>query len=246
MHGSFLSRVQSRHKALVMVGVLLSPAMLIAAPTRPAACHQLVIERELNAGQGLTTPIGNGLVVYFQPIASGWILRVLPESGPQSDHDYAELATPPYQSVTPLSISTDFAFRAQDAIGWNPRRFKFATSAEMFRNLEEAYVNFEHAGATPPAPLQVELANQISQASEGTLTFIEARFIPGTANQWRAAAAVSSHFDTTSHTLVQPSDGASTPLGRVLWLRFRLTLDVPAAFRPERGIKTLPHNCGTR
>ena len=31
----------------------------------------------------------------------------------QGEHDYAELATPPYQSVSPLSISTDFSFRAQ-------------------------------------------------------------------------------------------------------------------------------------
>ena len=41
-------------------------------------------------------------------------------------HDYAELATPPYESVSPLLLSTDFSFRAQDAVAWNPRRFRYA------------------------------------------------------------------------------------------------------------------------
>jgi hypothetical protein len=86
------------------------------------------LDGELKDGRPFSQPIGNGLKIFFQPIHSGWILRVLPVSGPMGDYDYAELATPPYQSVTPLSISTDFSFRAQDAVGWNPRHFRFATS----------------------------------------------------------------------------------------------------------------------
>ncbi len=163
-----------------------------------------------------------GLEVYFQPIASGWILRVVPVAEEGIAHDYAELATPPYQSVTPLSISTDFAFRAQDAVGWNPRRFHFATTAESFKRLEEAYFRLEQAGATPPATLQVELSAQIAQASEGTFTILDARLVPGMADQWKMAGAVASHFSTTAHTLVQSPDGKTSDLGRLVWLRFRL------------------------
>ena len=120
-----------------------------AAPAPKAACRTEVIEGELTAGQQFSQPIGGGLKLYFQPIQSGWILRILPVSGPSGEHDYAELATPPYQSVSPLSISTDFAFRAQDAIGWNPRRFHFATSPASFHGLEQAYLKFEAGGANP-------------------------------------------------------------------------------------------------
>ena len=50
-------------------------------------------------------------------------------------HDYAELATPPYESVSPLLLSTDFSFRAQDAVAWNPRRFRYADNSAEFQRL---------------------------------------------------------------------------------------------------------------
>jgi len=213
-------------------------------PAKPAgACRKAVILGELNAGQPYAKPIGNGLKIYMQAIASGWILRVLPVSGVVGDHDYAELATPPYQSVTPLSISTDFAFRAQDAIGWNPRRFRFATSAAAFHRLEEVYTRFEQAGATPPAPLEVELSSQIAQASEGSLQILDARLIPGMADQWKMASAVASHFTTTAHTLAEPPDGKTSALGKILWLRFRVELDLPAGFAVVPGLTVVPRNC---
>ena len=141
-----------------------------------------------------------GLKLWFQPIASGWILRVVPVAGPLGQHDYAELATPPFQSVTPLSLSTDFAFRAQDAVGWNPRRFRFATSEDEFKRLSEVYERYESAGARPPATLEMEVADEVSKAAEGKLTIVDAKLVPGMADQWKMAAAVSSRFETTAHT----------------------------------------------
>jgi hypothetical protein len=208
------------------------------------ACPAGVIEGELEAGKEFRRPFGNGLAVWFQPIRSGWILRVIPATGPEGDHDYAELATPPYQSVSPLSLSTDFAFRAQDAVGWNPRRFRYASSAAEFAQLNEVYLRFVHAGATPPAPLQVELSEQIAQASEGKLTILDAKLAAGLADQWRMAAAVSSHFQSTAHTLVSGDAGAGTPLGRLLWIRFRVELDLPPGFRADPDLKIAPHICG--
>jgi hypothetical protein len=214
-------------------------------------CLRGVMDGELTAGQPWSQPISADLKVYFQPIRSGWILRVLPASGPLPEHDYAELATPPYQSVTPLSISTDFAFRAQDAIGWNPRRFRFATSTAAYSQLYRLYGSYEQAAAMSPgaaasermARLLQPLSEEIAKAAEGTLTLLDSRLVPGTADQWRAAAAVASHFNSTAHTLVQEPDGSTSPLGRLVWLRFRLELDLPAGFAVNRALHVQPRNC---
>ena len=214
-----------------------------APPQSKASCRRASITGELNAGNAFVKPISHDLSLFFQPIASGWILRVIPQAGPAGDHDYAELATPPYDSVNPLSISTDFAFRAQDAVGWNPRRFRFATSKASFDRLQDAWLSFEHGGATPAPPLQVELSSNIAQAASGTFTILDARLTPGTANQWMQAAAVASHFTTTAHTLVSSADGSATPLGQIRWIRFRVDLDLPAGFVPSAGIPLLPRSC---
>src|SRR5580700_6923940 len=188
------------------VAILFVSPGVQSAPTAPPsqpACKAAIVEGEVNAGQPYSQAIGGGLRLYFQPLSSGWIVRVLPSSGPAGEHDYAELATPPYQSVTPLAISTDFAFRAQDAVGWNPRRFRFATSAASFGRLERMYGRVMAAGSAPPPALEAELANEIGQAAEGTFTILDAQLAPGMADQAGAAAAVASHFTTTAHTLVQ-------------------------------------------
>jgi hypothetical protein len=203
-----------------------------------------MIEGELNAGKPFSQPIGGGLKLYFQPIQSGWILRILPASGPPGEHDYAELATPPYQSVSPLSISTDFAFRSQDAIGWNPRRFHFATSAVSFRKLQDAYLRFQAGGTTPSSEVQADLASQIAQTSAATLSILDSRLVAGTADQWKMAAAVASHFNSTAHTLVQEPDGSVSALGRIVWLRFRLEFNVPEGFALNPGVHVQPRSCG--
>ena len=101
------------------------------------------------AGQGFVKVIGNGLEVMLEPLASGWILRVLPVGVPRPEHDYAELASPPYRSVSPLLISTDFSFRAQDAVAWNPRHFRFAEDTNMFAEMSEAYKEYRSTPCRP-------------------------------------------------------------------------------------------------
>jgi hypothetical protein len=235
--------MQARKTFTTLLFSLFTVAAIGAPPAKPNVCRTAVFEGELNAGQPLSQPIGGGLRVYFQALPSGWILRVLPASGPVGEHDYAELATPPYQSVTPLAISTDFAFRAQDAIGWNPRRFRFATSTAGFRDLEQAYVKYMSAGATPSDVVQAELAHQIAHTSEGTFTIVDSRLVAGTADQWRMAAAVAEHFTSTAHTLVQEPDGATSPLGRIVWLRFRLKLNIPVGFPVNPAMHLQPRPC---
>ncbi len=236
----------NRRTAFVLAVLsLVSPAQA-TPPKAPSTCRHATFEGEAAAGQPYTHPLGNGLIFYLQPIHSGWILRVLPATGPAGEHDYAELATPPYQSVTPLSLSTDFSFRAQDAVGWNPRRFRFATSKTAFDKLADVYQRFEQAGATPPAPLQVDLSTEIAQASEASLTLLDVRLIPGTADQSRAAATVASHFAQTAHTVVQASDTPATPLGNLLWIRFRVDLNLPRSFPSSPTLKLVSTTCPTQ
>ena len=228
----------------------------LQAQTPPRTCREAVIDGEVKAGQLFERKLGNGLKLVLEPLPSGWILRVVPAAGPRGEHDYAELATPPYESVNPLLIGTDFSFRAQDAVGWNPRRFRFATSAASFARLEQAYRSYvgpgPHAfgqaaagasrasGASPAS--EQELSKRISEAANGTLQIVDAGLIAGTADQWKTAAMVASHFTTTAHVVEQPASGAPTPLGKITWMKFRITLELPSGFpvAPGLSLKAVP------
>ena len=216
------------------------------------ACRTEVVEGTVEAGQPFVRPIGNGLLLALQPIRAGWIVRVVPASTRPADvgqpgfHDYAELASPPYQSVTPLSVSTDFAFRSQDAVGWNPRRFRFADSAASYARLLAAYEAFEQAGTPGSGTAASSLAAEVARTSEGVLTILDAKLVPGTADQGAAAASVSANFTTTAHTLVQTPDGQASALGGIVALRFRVELELHPDFKPDGRAKILNHVCGTR
>jgi len=208
-------------------------------------CRRAVFEGNAEYGKAFVQPLGGGLKWMLEPIDSGWIMRVLPAQGPRGQHDYAELATPPYQappyfSVSPLLLSTDFSFRAQDAVGWNPRRFRYAASREEFQKLAVAYDAYRRA-ATPAA--QQTLAELVNQEPEGVFEILDTHLIPGRADQGQMAGAVASHFTTTAHSLDQADGKESVELGRITWVSFRVRLDLPSGFGPERGLRVEEFSC---
>ncbi len=210
-----------------------------------SVCRRAVFEGEVEYGKAFIQPIGSGLTWMLEPIASGWIVRVLPANGPRGQHDYAELATPPYQtppyfSVSPLLVGTDFSFRAQDAVGWNPRRFRYAASRRDFERLSASYEQYRRS-ATPA--VQQALAELVERAPEGELRILDAHLIPGQADQAPTAATVASHFTTTAHTVEQPDGKESTELGRITWMRFRVQLDTAAGFVPAHGLHIESYAC---
>lgn len=213
-----------------------------AAGPSGKTCVRGVLEGEVSVGEEFVRPIGNGLEVMLEPLASGWILRVLPVGGPRPAHDYAELATPPYQSVSPLLISTDYSFRAQDAVGWNPREFRFTADGRSFAQLAEVYSEYRKS-ATPSEDVKGRLTELVSQAPQGRLEILDAHLVPGMADQAKAAAMVASHFGSTAHRIEQPADGKATPLGRVTWMRFRISLELQAGFRPDKGVRLERSGC---
>jgi len=205
-----------------------------------APCRVGILEGEVSAGQSFARQIGNGLEVMLEPLPSGWIIRVLPMNHPRPSHDYAELATPPYHSVNPLLISTDYSFRAQDAAGWTPRRFRFAPSQQNFAKILNAYSEYERRSSSSSA--KETLAGLVSQLPEATLTILDIRLVPGTGDQVSAAAAVAQHFAATAHTLEKAHDGRSSPLGKLNWMRFRINLQLPRGFSTDNRLKSQPCN----
>lgn len=183
-------------------------------------CPALTFEGEVQAGKSFHHALGAQQSFLLESIASGWIVRVLPASGARGAHDFAELATPPYRSPNTLLISTDFSFRAQDAVAWNPREFHFFTSAQQMSIATKAYdatlkePNRSAAGAA--------LFPLLAEACPASLQILDARIAGGSADQALMATTVAQHFSQTAHTV--DTSAPPSQLGRILWMRFRVTV----------------------
>ena len=220
-------RVRTLGTLAVASFVLLTPKVVPAQTgghgeaTRHAGCS-VVIEGEVHAGGRFAAPIGSGLELLMDPVPNGWILRVLPTTGSRPSEDFATLATPPFRSINPLLVTTDFGFRAQDVVGWNPRSFGYLRRRADLPRAEQA---FRAVVATPHPTQADELAvvKVVSQAAEGRLEILDARLVVGTADQTAAAGLLATHFLTTAHTILPSAVPAEGRWGRVDWLRFRAT-----------------------
>ena len=201
----------------LLILLFLTPA---ARCTPAAACKPIVFEGEVRAGQAFLHPINAALDFKLEAVPAGWIIRVLPHGAERPAHDSAELANPPYQSPTPILISTDFAFRAQDAVAWNPRNFRFFPSPEQVPAAEAAYQAIRREPNRPAAGSA--LYRLLPAAAEGNLRILDAELAGGTGNQTAAAATVASHFAETAHRV--RADLPPSPLGQLLGLRFRVTI----------------------
>ena len=217
---------------LASTGLCSTSPLTVRQGMRPKGpdCQTLTFAGEVAARSTYRRRIDAKLEFVLEPVASGWIIRVLPLSGPRPPHDYAEVATPPYNSVTPLSITTDFALRSQDAIGWNPRDFHFAADRTSYLRLLAFYqrstVSGSLRGGTPTGG---EIAEALRASGAGTLTIVDAHLEAGTADQSAAGAAVASHFNSTAHALMPPGSHIPTALGQLLWLRFQVNLRWPGS-----------------
>jgi len=181
-------------------------------------CPALTFEGDVQAGKSFHHALGPQQSFLLESIASGWIVRVLPASGARGTHDFAELATPPYRSPNPLLISTDFSFRAQDAVAWNPREFHFFTSAQQMSTATKAYDATLKEPNRPAAG--AALFPLLAEACTASLQILDARIAGGSADQALMAATVAQHFSQTAHTV--DTSASPSPLGRILWMRFRV------------------------
>ncbi len=249
-------------KLILLLATGILPPLAIAAPARPGrsstACARITIEGEVAAGQEWSSPIGQGWVfriVPIQPAAkySGWDLivdRSNPDrSGPAGFPDAIYLATPPYGSLSEREIGTTYGLRAQDAIGWNPRSFRFLTDPAAFRAAQQAFHAMPkqppplHPGQSGPDEATARLLDLIAPASQGEFRILDARLIPGIgdpapyAQNWALAAS------RTPHQEVPPPSGTASQRGSLLWMRFSITLTPPAGWPHPTGWSAKPVPC---
>ena len=200
------------------------------------------LQGEVNRGQEWRAPIGQGWIFRVIPIAdreySGWDLAI------DRDGSYPDallLATPPYGSLNQREIGTTFGLRAQDAIAWQPRKFHFLTSEKNVAEARELYqaVMAGSVKTRQTAPSQslsssssslLAIVGDRRRVSAGEFTVLDARLTAGVADPPPYATQWAAQLQQVPHTFV-PSSGKPSPLGQLIWMRFRATLWLPAGWR---------------
>ncbi|WP_058186134.1 hypothetical protein [Terracidiphilus gabretensis] len=215
----------------------------------PTACSKITIQGEVSSGQAWSAPLGQGWVLRLVPVQpgdkySGWDIVLNRTPGdriePAGFPDAVFLATPPYGSLNEREIATTYGLRAQDAIGWNPRTFRFLLDPLAFHAGQQLYLS-SHGAADPKT--SASLLDLIHSASQGELRIVDARAVPGIADpasyaqNWAIAAA------RTPYQAVAPIGGQPTPRGALLWMRFTLALWPPPGWRAPAGWTAVSAPC---
>jgi len=178
--------------------------------------------------------------------------------GPRSPAGYPDallLATMPYNSINEREIGTTFGLRSQDAIGWNPRSFRFLSDPSALREAQGLFrvmTGKETATSAPGKPQDASLPQAHAaarllelqkRAAAGEFRILDARIVPGVgdpvsyAQGWALASSrVPHHIDSTP-------DGRSSARGVLNWIRFSLTLWLPARWNVPPGLHALPAAC---
>ena len=213
------------------------------APSEP--CSKLVLEGEVTAGHEWKAPLGQGWLFRIVPVPplqtgySGWDL-VVDRSAPAGFPDALYLATPPFGSINEREIATTFGLRAQDAIGWNPRAFRFLIDPRAFHEAQQAYP----AASSVDAKAINRLLELQKSAASGELRILDAHLVPGTADpapfaqQWALAAS------RTPHRIESSANSQGSPRGELRSLHFRLTLWLPAKWIFPPAAHPAPSPCG--
>jgi hypothetical protein len=224
------------------------------------ACRQVVIGGEVNAGQEWNFAMGEGWVFRILPIVagqssySGWDL-VVDRVEPAGFPDALLLATLPYNSINEREVGTTFGLRAQDAIGWNPRSFRFLSTPIAFSEGRQLYFalvrnGMIHTQADSPPGAAAEdsqamrrLLELESQASAGQFRILDARLAPGIADAASYAESWALAASRKPHQIVPSAPGKATPHGALLWLRFSISLWLPHGWNVPAGLHSTPATC---
>jgi hypothetical protein len=225
--------------------VLLVGAQLAGA--QAGACSKLVLHGQIQAAHEWRQSIGQGWVLRLLPIAggyTGWDLAL--DREPAAGYpDALLLATPPYGSISEREIGTSFGLRAQDAIGWNPRSFRFFTDPAAFHEAQQLYPLVVSGARTAEAQrAAARLLELAGHAAAGQLRMDDARLSPGVANPQPFAQAWALRAARMQHTETPSPDGKPTARGTLDWMRFTITLWLPAGWKSAPGIKGISGVCG--
>jgi hypothetical protein len=203
----------------------------------------VVFDGEVSAGGYWAAPLGQGWVFRILPISpfqasyTGWdLVDRQPAAG---FPDALLIATMPYNSINEREIGTTFGLRAQDAIGWNPRSFRFVVSPGDFREAQQLFRSLPAStglhsatgasGGSSPGDRQVmaRLLEIQKHAAAGEFRIVDARIVPGVADPAPYAQPWAMASSQTRHTVEQAPEGKSSALGALNWMRFTVTLWLP-------------------
>jgi hypothetical protein len=227
-----------------------------AGAQRAQSCQRIELTGEVNAGQEWKAAFGQGWFFRLVPIQpgqagySGWDL-VVDREPPAGFPDALLLATPPYNSINEREVGTTFGLRAQDAIGWNPRSFRFLTDPVALRESQKLFQLLGGTKQTMRAPVASSEAGKAMQrqlkidekSSAGQFRILDARLAPGIADaapfaqNWALASA------RIPHKVEPAALGKSTPRGELHWMRFSVTLWLPGAWKAPRELHAVPTAC---
>jgi hypothetical protein len=236
--------------------LVLAPARFQASPPRSAGCRKIELLGEVKAGQEWRAAIGQGWVFRVLPIQpgpsgySGWDL-VVDREQPAGFPDALLVATPPFNSINEREVGTTFGLRAQDAIGWNPRSFHFLTDPAAFRESQRLYQVLGAARFGIESPVVSERVGMAAQrqlkinqqASAGQFRILDARLAPGISDAAPYAESWALASPKTQHTFEPASTGKSIPLGELHWMKFSVTLWLPAGWRAPRELNSAQTVC---
>lgn len=229
---------------------LVAACHAVTPPKR--TCERVTIEGEVSAGREWKVALGQGWVFRVLPIAasqpgySGWDLVV--DREPAAGYpDALLLATLPYNSINEREIGTTFGLRTQDAIGWNPRTFRFLSNPAEFRNAQRSFLElsrsaFAHGPDGKPNPM-AQLLELEKGASHGELRILDARIVPGVGDPMPFAQAWALASSQTPHEIEAAPANQASERGKLLWMRFRLTLWLPAPWNASPELRAVRIPC---
>jgi hypothetical protein len=236
------------------LGILMAATILAvgsatseAAPQAAATCQKLVLTGEVNAGQEWKQAIGQGWMFRVLPIRpestaySGWDL-VVDRERPAGFPDALYLATLPYGSLNEREVGTTFGLRAQDAIGWNPRSFRFLSSGNALAEGQQLYASLG-ANLKGSAASNRKLLELLSQSVPGEFRILDARLTAGIGDAAPYAVNWEVAFRKTPHTLVPGRAGSPTAVGEIQWIKFSITLWLPARWTTPAGATVTKAAC---
>lgn len=253
-----------------VAAVALAAAVLASMPragaadsATPQTCVQVVLGGEVSAGKQWKAAFGEGWVSRLLPIPAektsqgvgGWDLAI-DRAAPAGYPDALLVATPPYHFINPREIGTTFGLRAQDAIGWNPRNFRFMTKRTAFRKAQKLYLELNRKGAFAGAAQAAKSVDEkrtgnemqrfialVKESSPGQFRILDARLVPGTGPVKPYAANWARQSSKTPHTEVAAPGAEGTALGKLAWMRFSVTLWLPEGWKTPRHLKKVQTPC---
>ena len=221
----------------------------------------------MNAGQEWKASLGDGWVLRVVPIApgtanyTGWDL-VVDRDPPAGFPDALLLATPPYNSINEREIGTTYGLRAQDAIGWNPRSFRFLINPADFLHGQKLYIELSsqlqtpsgkppgassNQDTSPASPAVARLTRRLmdlqSRAAGGELRILDAGLAPESpipSHSRRAGPCERRACKPRSCLLPAPNPRTR---GELDWMRFSITLWLPAGWKSPHGLTATTAPC---